>query len=104
MVQLHQQYGDRVHVITLNVDFDETGEPSNELRERVLAMLKRSNVTCENLLCSDAMEDVLGELEILGLPAAMVYDAEGNLLRRFDGKVDYENEILPLIEQTVGPP
>ena len=50
-----------------------------------------------SILCCDAMEDVLSDFGVFSLPAVLIYDADGNLLRRFDGKVDYDGEIFPLI-------
>ena len=61
-------------------------------------MLASQRVTCEAVLCSDPREDVLSNLGIYSLPAVLIFDDKGELLHRFDGMVDYEGEVFPLLE------
>ena len=101
IVDLHHQHSDHVHAIALNVDFDGDSQPSAELQQKVKAAIVEHKVQIENILCSDPMEDVLADLGIYSLPAALIFDRNGNELRRFDGLVDYEGEIIPFIDGLV---
>ncbi len=99
-MQLQEQYPDRLHAISLNVDFnDSEGVPPAELKHQVATLLSKMDVACENVLCSDPMDDVLRELDLFSLPAAIIYDAQGKLHRRFDGDVDYAEGILPAVAE-----
>ena len=98
-MQLHETYPDRLHVISLNVDFDGEGEPPSDLQRDVRAMLNKQGVTCETIMCSDPTDDVLDQLEIFSLPAALIYDQQGDLLRKFDSMVDYPGVIDPLVKE-----
>lgn len=102
-MQLQEQYPNNVHVISLNVDFDGTSEhPSDDLQSKVAEILVKHDITSDNLLCSDAMEDVLEEFEIFGLPAVLIYDQGGTLYQRFDGKVDYTERVIPTVAKLLG--
>jgi hypothetical protein len=98
-VQLQQAYPGKVHAISLNIEYDgDDGAPPAELQAKVRAMLARQGVNCENIMCSGRVDENLAGLELSALPAALIYGADGNLLKKFDGTVDYEGEVLPLIE------
>ena len=98
-MQLQEKYPNRVHAIALNVDFDaENGAPSTELTSQLKSVLQRLDVSCENIICSDPMEAVLGAFEIFGLPAALVFDEQGVLIHRFDGSVEFETAMFPFVE------
>jgi thiol:disulfide interchange protein len=43
-------------------------------------------------------DETLAQLELFSLPAVLVYDQQGKLLDRIEGDVDYERDIIPLIE------
>lgn len=99
-MQLHERYGDRVHGISLNVDYegDEEG-PSEQLVEKIVSKLKQLNITCENVIASDAIDEVLSEFDIFSLPAVLIYDAQSELHKRFDGSVSYEEQVIPAVKQ-----
>jgi hypothetical protein len=97
-VQLQEKYPQQLHAIALNVDFDASGSPPPELVSQVTSAQRQIGVTCESVLCSDPMEDVLSDFEIFGLPAALVFDVQGNLIRRFDGNANYESNVVPFVD------
>jgi hypothetical protein len=86
--------------ISLNVDFNgDTGGPSEQLQSDVRATLARMNIACENVISSDSMDDVLKEFDIFSLPAALIYDAQGQLHQRFDGSVTYQQQVFPEVKR-----
>jgi hypothetical protein len=86
------------------------GAPSEKLQEQVLSVLKRLGVTTTNFLSSDKDEDVTTEIGVAAIPAAMVYDREGNLHKKFtndDGEYGksgytYKKDVYPVVEALVG--
>ena len=99
-MQLHEKYGDRVQAISLNVDFDGDAEgPSEQLRAEIVSVLKKLNIVCENVISSDPMDDVLEDFDIFSLPAVLIYNSQGELHKRFDGTVSYQEQVFPEVEQ-----
>ena len=97
-MQLQKQFSDDLVVITLNVDFDGEGVPSQEILDRISQILTDQNVACINCVATIPMEDVLSEFEFFGLPAAVLYGRAGNAIRKFDGEVDIERVVVPEIK------
>lgn len=100
-MQLHEQYSDRVHVISLNVDFDDEGVPAPPLIDQVREMLVKQRVTCEAIMSTDPSDLVLDELNLFSLPAALLYDERGTLVKAFEGTVDFESDVEPVIREIV---
>ena len=102
-MQLHEKYGDRLVGISLNVDYEggEEGPPS-QLQSEVESVLTKLNITCENVISSDPIDDVLKEFGVFSLPAVVIYDAQGNLSKVFDGTVSYAEQVFPEVEKLLG--
>ena len=99
-MQLHEKYGDRVHGISLNVDFDGDAEsPSEQLLAEIVSVLKELNIACENVVSSDPMDEVLKDFDIFSLPAVLIYNSQGELHKRFDGTVSYQKQVFPKVER-----
>lgn len=91
---MQRRYSNDVAVLTLNVDFDEeSGIPSAELVDRVTSEIADTTPNCENYICSTPTETVLGELDLFGLPAVLLFDKTGRISHRFDGNVDVPGEL-----------
>ncbi len=101
-MQLHEKFGDAVHPIAFNIDFDEAeGEPSEELIQKVTAELTENNITCENLMASTPMEPLLEHFGIeIGVPVVLVFK-DGNVVEKFEGGFSYEKEVHPAIERAL---
>ncbi|MDA1251560.1 MAG: hypothetical protein O2820_20315 [Planctomycetota bacterium] len=98
---MQKKYPQTVKAISLNVDHDEEGEPSQELQKEVLDKLTELNLNVTNILSSTIFDDVLDRRDIFGVPAALVFSADGKLLKKFDGGFSYEEDVIPLIEETL---
>lgn len=98
---MQEKYPETVKAISLNVDHDEDGEPSEELQKKVLDKLTELNLKVTNVLSKTVFDDVMDQREIFSLPAALVFGADGKLLEKFDGGVSYEEDIIPLVEKTL---
>ena len=100
-MQLQKQFSDDLVVITLNVDFDGEGEPSQETVTRISQVLAGQNITCVNYIASTPIEEVLSKFEFFGLPATVLYGRAGNAIRKFDGEVDIEHAVVPEIKDNL---
>ena len=98
---MQEKYPETVKAISLNVDHDEEGEPSEKIQKEVLDKLTELNLNVTNVLSKTAFDDVMEQRDIFSLPAALVFSADGKLLEKFDGGVSYEEDIIPLIEKTL---
>ena len=102
-MQLQKLNPDDLVVITLNVDVDSpNGTPDPEVVSKVEQTLRELNVSCTNYLSTTPMEEVLGELELFGLPAAVLFDRESNVSQRFDGDVDVAGVVAPTVQRMLG--
>lgn len=100
-MQLQKQFADDLVVLTLNVDCDSEEAIPSPTIEKISHLLADQDIACANYIASTPMEDILGELELFGLPAAMLYDRSGNPIHKFDGEVDLKNAVVPMIESNL---
>ena len=90
--------------IALNVDHnEEDAAPTDELQQEVLAILTERNMETTNVICSTRFETMLNKYELFSLPAAIIFDREGNKLEVFEGDLNYEKQVFPLIEKQLSP-
>jgi hypothetical protein len=104
-VQLQKQYPDSVHAISLNVGFDGKQEtPSLEFQKKVAAKLSQLGITCDNILSNESIVESFGHLGISSIPATIVFDAGGERHKTFEGNVDYETQVFPLVKELLAKP
>lgn len=87
LVKLHEKLAADVACISFSTDYAGIKKkPPEFYQERVLAFLKKQNATFDNILCSQASDDVYQELGIASIPAVFVYGRDGKLVKRFDNE------------------
>lgn len=106
-VEFHRTYGDRVACASFNVDFF-GGESDNleDVRTRVLKFLALKNTTMQNFISEDPDEVVLRHIETASIPAALVFDRQGNRHKVFNNDngdfgpdgFNYKDDVTPLVE------
>ena len=47
------------------------------------------------------MDDTLEKLDVVSIPAVLVFDSSGKLARKFDGEIDYKNDVVPFVAELV---
>jgi hypothetical protein len=100
LVQLHEQFGDRVVGITLNVDYDGSGGGlTPQLKDKIVSVLEKLNITANNVIASEPTDAVLNDFDIFGLPAVAIYNSQGELHKVFDGTVSYDEQVFPEVAQ-----
>lgn len=76
---------ERLRCITVNCDYDGIeGKPPKFYEKDVRATLSKHGSGSENLMLKTAFIDFLDEVKLSSTPAFYVYNAKGELLRRFD--------------------
>ncbi len=105
MVKLAQEHGDNVQAITLNLDYDGSGDakaPTDESLAKVQRVLTKFNIDAQNLVCTTECDTVLEKLgSSLGLPTVIVYDKQGEKAKLFEGMFSYEDDVNPLVTDLV---
>ncbi|MEM6471132.1 MAG: TlpA disulfide reductase family protein, partial [Planctomycetota bacterium] len=104
LVKLDQMLGSEVTCIGVSTDFDgRKSKPAETYQPRVDAFLRSTGATFDNFICQTPNNDVYDELGLLSIPAVLIFDANGKLVRQFvDGGetkgFGYERDIFPFVE------
>ena len=97
---MQKKYSDDIVAITLNIDHDEEdAAPTAEIKKKVLDKLLEKNIGVFNVMSSEPFGDVLDRHQLFSLPAALVYDRDGKLHKKFEGDVSFENQVDPFIAE-----
>ncbi len=104
LVKLHDEYGDDVVCFAVSVDFDgRKTKPAEMYRPRVEAFLASMTASLESFLSVTPSEELFENLNIPSIPAVLVYDQTGALVRKFvdagdDVGFGYERNVVPLVK------
>lgn len=107
-VELHEKHGDEIACASLSVDFyGGQGNKPEDVLPAVQEFLNSRNATMKNFVSSDPDEVVLEKIDTAVIPAALVYNQQGKLAKRFNNDGDefepdgfnYEDHITPLVEK-----
>lgn len=106
LVAMHRDLGDRVACISVNSDYDgRRTRPAESYRARVEDFLKSVDAgPLTNYLSETASDDLFAALKIQSIPAVLIYDAEGKLVRTFsdvgaDAGFTYTENVLPFVQE-----
>ena len=101
---MQKSHPEDVVAIAINVDHEAAdAAPSDELRQEVLATLTELNLEVTNVIASDAYDSMLERYDLFSLPAVIVYGRNGEKLEVFEGDLNYETQVVPLIERQLAP-
>lgn len=109
LVRLHQQMGEKVQCIAVDLDFDgRKSRPPEYYEEQVLAFLQ--SVSAEGFplyICNTPSDDVFAAAKLPSIPAVLVFDAQGQLAKVFvdageTAGFTYEADIVPAVEKLAG--
>ncbi|MDX1569810.1 MAG: TlpA disulfide reductase family protein [Xanthomonadales bacterium] len=82
MVELHGLYGD-AGVEFVSMLLEDPGEP--EAIDRARGFLERQNATFDNFWMNENLMESFERLDLIGLPAVLVYDRDGKLAHKLTG-------------------
>jgi hypothetical protein len=104
LVKLAEKHPDKLHAITLNVDYEGGAEagPDEDTLKKVQRVLDKFAIDLDNLVCTTASDDVLSDLGAgAGLPTVVVFNKQGEKIKLFDGQFSYEEDVTPLVEDLI---
>ena len=105
LVELHKSLGDQVQCITMDVDYDgRKSKPAQTYEADVMEILKSVDATFTNFISTTASDDVYAAAELDSIPAVLVFDAKGNLFKKFvdagpDLGFSYHDDVIPTVKQ-----
>lgn len=105
LVAIHRDLGDQVACFSVDSDFDgRRTKPAESYRPQVEAFLKSVGATFPNFLSETPSDELFTALEIMSIPAVLIYDANGKLVRTFsdvgdDAGFTYAENIRPYVQQ-----
>ena len=108
LVKLQRDHPVDVVCVGFNLDYSgAAGETPESFRTAVGEFLTKQGAGFENVISSDAADDVFQRLKLGSIPAVLVYGPDGQLTKRFDNDdalygdegFTYEKHIVPWVEQ-----
>ena len=108
LVKLQRAHPVDVVCLGFNLDYSgAAGETPESFRAAVGEFLTQQGASFENVISSDAADDVFLRLKLGSIPAVLVYGPDGQLTKRFDNDdalygdegFTYEKHIVPWVEQ-----
>jgi thiol-disulfide isomerase/thioredoxin len=108
LVKLQRDHPVDVVCLGFNLDYSgAAGETPESFRTAVGEFLAKQDARFENVISSDAADDVFQRLQLGSIPAVLVYGPDGQLSKRFDNDdgrygdegFTYEQHIVPWVEQ-----
>ena len=108
LVTLQRAHPVDVVCLGFNLDYSgAAGETPESFRGAVGEFLTRQGASFENVISSDAADDVFQRLNLGSIPAVLVYGPDGQLTKRFDNDdvlygdegFTYDKHIVPWVEQ-----
>ncbi|MFG0261646.1 MAG: hypothetical protein ACF788_04575 [Novipirellula sp. JB048] len=107
LVRLQNQFPDQVQCLSVDIDFDgRKSRPPNHYETRVTAFVNSVGATFPNYISSTPSDEVYAELELDSIPAVLIYDAEGELVKKFVDAGDtvgfsYDDDVIPFVKQMI---
>ena len=94
---MQRQY-EKDGLVAVSVSLDDPGD--KDARERILKFLRAKDAEFTNLFLDEPSELWSERLKIDLPPAVFVFDRDGRIAGKFEGKmVSYETQIEPLVEK-----
>ncbi len=85
LVALQKEFDEKVACISMSLDYSgRKDRPAEFYKEKVLKFLTKQNATFDNILSSEPTEQVLEKIGVPAIPAVLVYDRTGKLVKVFD--------------------
>lgn len=105
LVRLNRRWGDSVRCIGVDLDFDgRKTRPPESYEPKVTDFLASVDADFENYISRTPSDDVFAEAEIPSIPAVLVFNSRGELVRKFvdageTAGFTYESHVEPLVRE-----
>jgi thiol-disulfide isomerase/thioredoxin len=109
LVKLHQAMGNSVQCIAVDVDYDgRQSRPPEYYQKRVIDFLKSVKASgFPTYICKTPSDDVFKTTKLISIPAVMIYDANGKVVKVFvdtgeSNAFTYEKDVVPFVKNLAG--
>lgn len=108
LVKLSKSMADQVTCISVSVDYDgRKTRPPESYSEKVGAILTAFGAGFDNYLCNTPSDDVFTTLGLPSIPAVLIFDGEGKLVKKFVDAGEtigfsYESDVVPFVKELAG--
>ncbi len=108
LVKLHTEHGDAIQCISVSVDYDgRKSRPPEWYEETVVGFLTSQAARFPNYISQTPSDEIFETLDVVSIPAVLIFDAEGKLVKRFidadeTAGFSYEQDIIPLVTKLAG--
>ena len=100
-MKLKEKHGDKVETMAINLDHSGDGKPDAEMVAKMGRFVSRREIDCAHFVSEDADTKVFKNFGAEGLPLVLVYDVDGKLKKKFEGDIDYEADVVKLVDKLV---
>lgn len=103
LVRIDESLREKVTCIGVDLDFDGRKKyPPESYEKTVQAFLTSVNAQFDNYICQTPSDDVFKEVGVPSIPAVLVFNAEGELVKQFIDAGEtlgftYEKDVIPLV-------
>ncbi len=110
LVDLHRAHGDHVQCVAVDLDYDgRKSRPPNFYEQNVVEFLTSVEASGFPVYISETpSDDVYAATDLISIPAVLVYDDTGNLIKTFvdagpDAGFTYHEDVAPFIQSLAKP-
>ena len=108
LVRLSKSMPQRVSCIGVSLDYDgRKSKPPESYSENVVSFLTAVQSRFPNFLCSTPSDDVYKSTQIPSIPAVLVFDTQGKLVKQFVDSGEtigftYDKDVIPFVKGLAG--
>ncbi|OYP31045.1 hypothetical protein CGZ80_21990 [Rhodopirellula sp. MGV] len=108
LVQLNREMDGKVACIGVAVDYDgRKSKPPESYESAISEMLTSLGADFDNFICQTPSDEVFSKVGLPSIPAVLIFDAEGNLVKQFvdvgeTAGFTYKSHVIPYLETLQG--
>ena len=108
LVRLSKAMPQQVTCMGVSLDYDgRKSKPPESYSQNVTSFLNAVKSDFPNFLCSTPSDDVYQSIELPSIPAVLIFDAKGNLVKQFVDSGEtigftYDKDVIPFVKNLAG--
>lgn len=108
LVKLHKEHGEAIQCVSMDIDYDgRKSKPPETYEEKVVGFLTKVGAEFPNFVSNTPSDEIYSTLDIVSIPAVLIFDAQGNLVKKFvdadeTAGFTYEKDVVPFVTKLAG--
>ncbi|MCC9599550.1 TlpA family protein disulfide reductase [Stieleria sp. JC731] len=108
LVKLNNEMDGKIACVAVSLDYDgRKTKPPESYSDSVTEVLASFGAKFQNFLCQTPSDEVFESMELPSIPAVLIFDAEGKLIKQFvdvgeTAGFTYKSHIIPFLETVQG--